>query len=107
MKKIRILALGTVLVLSFVMGAQAQTGTTSDADQPTTQSEDKAAPTMDQQATTTAQEMSMESQTTTSNSDSYSDTVGQSNQPDYSKNPYWAPKDWNYITNNDSAGGGN
>jgi hypothetical protein len=50
MKKIRILALGTLLVLSIVMGAQAQTGTTSDSDQPTTQSEDKAAPTMDQQA---------------------------------------------------------
>ena len=49
MKKIRILALGTLLVLSFVMGAQAQTGTTSDSDQPTTQSEDKAAPSTDQQ----------------------------------------------------------
>jgi hypothetical protein len=49
MKKIRILALGTLLVLSFVMGAQAQTGTTSDSDQPTTQSEDKAAPATDQQ----------------------------------------------------------
>jgi hypothetical protein len=44
MKKIRILALGTVLVLSFVMGAQAQTGTTSDPYQPTTQSEDTADP---------------------------------------------------------------
>ena len=49
MKKIRILALGTLLVLSIVMGAQAQTGTTSDSDQPTKQSEDKAAPSLNQQ----------------------------------------------------------
>jgi hypothetical protein len=92
------------LVLSFVMGAQAQTGTTSDSYQPTTQSEDKAAPTMDQQATTTAPGMSMESQTTTSDSDAYSNTEGQSNQ-DYSKNPYWAPQDWGYISNNSDGGG--
>lgn len=24
------------------------------------------------------------------------------NQPDYSKNPYWEPRDWTYINNNTS-----
>jgi hypothetical protein len=48
--------------------------------------------------------MSMESQTTTSNSDAYSDIDGQATV-DYSKNPYWAPQDLDYI--NSSTGGGN
>ncbi len=49
MKPIRVLALGTILVFGFVMGAQAQTENTSDSDQPTTQSEEKVAPSTDQQ----------------------------------------------------------
>jgi len=52
MKKIRVLALGTILVLGFAAGALAQTETTTDSDQPTAQSEDKSAPTTDQQTTT-------------------------------------------------------
>ena len=53
MKKIRILALGSILVLSFATGALAQTEATADKDQPANaQSEEKAAPTTEQQTTT-------------------------------------------------------
>ena len=51
MKNIRVLALGTILVFSFATGALAQTQNTTDSDQPTIQSEDKAAPATDQQTT--------------------------------------------------------
>ena len=54
MKKIRILALGSILVLSFATGAMAQTEQPkTDSDQAATaQSEEKAAPTTEQQTTT-------------------------------------------------------
>ena len=49
MKQIRVLALGSILILGFATGALAQTQTTTDSDQPAAQSEDKAAPATDQQ----------------------------------------------------------
>ena len=41
MKQFRVLALGSILILSFATGALAQTQNTIDSDQPTAQSEDK------------------------------------------------------------------
>ena len=53
MREIRILALGTMLLLGFATGALAQTQTETNSDQPATaQSEDKTAPATDQQSTT-------------------------------------------------------
>jgi hypothetical protein len=52
MKEIRVLALGSILLLGFATGLRAQTQT-EDTDQPATaQSEDKTAPATDQQSTT-------------------------------------------------------
>jgi hypothetical protein len=53
MREIRILALGSILLLGFATGAMAQTQAEDSSDQPATaQSEDKAAPATDQESTT-------------------------------------------------------
>jgi cell division septation protein DedD len=67
MKKIRILALGSILVLSFATGALAQTEESrTDSDQPSTaQSEEKAAPPTEQQTTTESEQKATPSPETT------------------------------------------
>ncbi len=52
MKEVRILALGSILLLGFATGALAQTQTETNSGQPATaQSEDKTASATDQQST--------------------------------------------------------
>jgi hypothetical protein len=66
MKKIRILALGSILVLSFATGALAQAEESrTDSDQAATaQSEEKAAPPTEQQTTTSEQQAAPAPETT-------------------------------------------
>ncbi len=77
MKKIRIFALGSILVLGFAVGALAQqTETTTDSDQPAAQSQpdDKAAPSTDQQ---TAPEPEQQTTPTPDNNSTSSDDAQQ------------------------------
>lgn len=70
MKKIRILALGSILVLGFATGALAQTEATADTDQSaTTQSEEKAAPPTEQQTTTESEQKAAPAPETTADAE--------------------------------------
>ena len=69
MKQIRVLALGSVLILGFATGALAQTQTTTDSVQPAAQSEDKAAPATDQQTTGSDQQSTPAPEDTTADSE--------------------------------------
>jgi hypothetical protein len=68
MKEIRVLALGSILLLGFATGLRAQTQTETDQP-PAAQSEDKTAPATDQQSTTES-EQSKPTPEDDSNSDS-------------------------------------
>jgi hypothetical protein len=114
MKDLRILAVAALLALGLACSAQAQM---TDQSSSSTTSQQTVTTPMGDQTTTTQQTVTTPSSVETTPPDSTVEpsateqglppgtgNLGIDNSPvDYSKNPYWSPKDWNYLN---EAGGG-
>ena len=119
MKQIRILALVAALASMLAIGASVSAQTqdqTMDDSSTTTIIEQQTVTTPADQANPPASVSSNPSGTVTVDGSTFSvvpltdSQSPASNQADtgidYSQNPYWGPKDWNYISTNDAGSGG-
>jgi hypothetical protein len=98
MKTSSILALAATLALGVSLSAQ----TSQSTDTTTPDSGSSMIASSKKPARTTKQNTS--DPAATNSTSQFSDST-EANQPvDYSKNPYWAPRDWNYIEENATGG---